>query len=287
MHIMLTGASGFIGQVLSRRLVGQGHRVTVLLRQRAHIFDQTTCLEYVLGSGANLIFPERIDAVVHLAQSRAYRSFPTDVAEMFRVNIAGTQELLCAAAVAGASRFCLVSSGTVYEPFAQALDERAPLSPSSYLGASKLAAELIANPFGALFPVSVLRLFCPYGPGQTARLVPDLIRRVKNGEAVTLPEQGGGMVFAPTYVDDVCDVITNALEQSWAGVFNVASPESLSIEAAAKIIGKSLGRPPYFARQLIGAPLVVPVLTKMTERYDLSRFRSFAEGIATTIEQQR
>lgn len=171
----------------------------------------------------------------------------------------------------------------MYEPFAAPLSEDAPLAPASNLGATKLAAEVLAKPYGALFPVSVLRLFAPYGPGQTARLIPDLIRRVREGEAVTLPETGGGMRFAPSYVDDVCAAMLAAIEGGWSGVFNVASPEALTIEDAVGAIGRALGREPVFARRPGGSPLVVPELGKLAARHDMSRFRSFAEGIAATL----
>jgi nucleoside-diphosphate-sugar epimerase len=198
--------------------------------------------------------------------------------------------LLLAAAEANVSRFCLVSSGAVYEPFLGALAEDAPLAPAGNLGATKLAAEVIARPFGALFPVSVLRLFMPYGPCQTGRLISDLIRRVREGEAVTLPAEGAGMRFSPSYVDDVCDAILAAIEQSWAGVFNVAAPEALSLEEAMRLIGKVLGKAPVVARnpaQTEPAPVVVPNLAKLGARYDLSRFRSFPDGIAATMAGER
>ncbi|MFX5743321.1 NAD-dependent epimerase/dehydratase family protein, partial [Acinetobacter baumannii] len=66
--------------------------------------------------------------MAHLAQSRAYRAFPGDAAEMFRVNVAGAQELLAAASATGVSRFCLVSTGSVYEPFSAPLAEDAALA---------------------------------------------------------------------------------------------------------------------------------------------------------------
>jgi nucleoside-diphosphate-sugar epimerase len=287
MHILVTGASGFVGQVLVNRLLDQGHHVTALVRPGTGAMDsrasRAEMLPYALGSGDALSLPKGLDAVVHLAQSRVYRAFPADAAEMFRVNVTGTQSLLEAAAKAGISRFCLVSTGSVYEPFDHPLAESAPLAPRSYLGASKLAAEVIARPFAALFALSVLRLFAPYGPSQAERLIPDLIRRVREGQAVTLPLSGGGMACAPTYVDDICNVIDAALEESWSDVLNVASPENLTIQHMAEAIGKVLNKTPVFERKALGAPVVVPDLAKLGARYDMGRFRTFETGIATTI----
>ncbi len=287
LHILLTGASGFVGRALARLLMAQGHRVTVLVRDAGSAPPRSSVVMHELGSGAKLLLPANLDAVAHLAQSRSYRAFPGDAAEMFAVNVAGTHELLLAAAAAQVSRFCLISSGTVYDPFVEPLEEDRTLTPLSNLGATKLASEMLAKPYSKLFAVSILRLFAPYGPGQTARLIPDLIGRIRRGEAVTLPASGGGMRFTPTYVEDVCDILRAALEERWTGTFNVASPEVLSIEDVACEIGAALGRQPRFERSEMNAPSLIPSLSKLSGQYDLSRFRRFADGIAATVASTR
>ena len=287
LHVLLTGASGFVGHALARRLVAQGHRVTALVRGAASAPPGSGLLVHALGSGDPLTLPDDVDAVAHLAQSRSYRAFPGDAAEMFAVNVMGAHELLLAAAAARVSRFCMVSSGTVYEPFVGPLEEGGALAPLGNLGATKLASEMLARPYSTLFPVSILRLFAPYGPGQTARLLPALIGRIRRGEAVTLPWSGSGMRFTPTYVDDICSVLLAAIDESWAGTFNVASPEVLSVEEVARGIGMALGSEPRFERKEMSAPSLVPSLTKLGGQYDLSRFRSFADGIAATVASER
>lgn len=281
MRILVSGASGFLGRILVTRLLAAGHSVVALSRPGGTVAGAET-LPCDLGVAPPKL-PTGLDGVVHLAQSRAYRAFPGDAAEMFRVNVAGTQMLLEAAVEAGIGRFCLVSTGSVYEPFNGDLREDAALAPRSYLGASKYAAEVLARPFASHFALNVLRLFAPYGPGQTERLLPDLIRRVRDGVPVTLPEQGGGMRFAPTYGEDICAVIETALAESWTEVLNVASPESLSIADVAEAIAAELGRKPVIERKAIGAPSVVPDLSRLAARYDLARFRPFREGLALTI----
>jgi UDP-glucose 4-epimerase len=282
MNILLTGASGFVGQNLVPRLLASGNRVTTLVRPGAEPIGENS-LAYHLGSGNPLAMPAEIDAVVHLAQSRTHRSFPSDALEMFRVNVMGTQYLLEAAAAAGVDYFCLISSGTVYEPFEGPLVEDAPLSPRSYLGASKLASEIIAKPFAGLFKLSVLRLFTPYGPGQKERLLPELIRRVGEGQAVDLPINGDGLRFSPTYVDDISGVIEASLNEGWEGVFNVATPESITIAEASEMIGKKMGKPVSFSRKSASNAAIVPDLTRLAARIDLNAFHTFENGLTRTL----
>lgn len=286
LHVLITGASGFIGQALSRAALDRGHQVTGLVRPGAVGCHGPKRIEYQLGSSEPLVLPSNIDAVVHLAQSRAYTSFPQHADEMFRVNVQGTHEVLLAAAAARVRYFCNVSSGTVYEPYVGGLVESAAVGPPSFLGASKLAAETIARAYDQVFQLSTLRLFAPYGPHQTGRLVPDLIRRVATGQAVTLPPEGAGMRFTPTHIEDLCAALLTGLEVGWTGTINVAAPEVITIEDAARTIGRVLGREPLFERKAQSAPQLVPDLTRLGTMYDMSRFRCFADGVVAMIRAQ-
>ncbi len=281
MRVLVTGATGFVGEALMRRLAGAGHEPLAVTRGDA---AGPGAVRWNLGEEpAPASLPEELDAIVHAAQSRNYRAFPGDGREMFAVNTAGTSALLDYAARAGVSRFCLLSSGTVYDPFHRGLDEEAPLAPTSMLGATKLAAEIVAGPYAALFPTSILRIFTPYGPGQTARLIPGLIDRVRSGTPVQLSADGQGMRLAPIYVGDLCAVIIAAIEAPWGGVVNVAAPRATTIRGVAEIAGRLLDRTPRFEIREGTAPDLAPPVDRLASRYDLGTLLPLEEGLERTI----
>jgi nucleoside-diphosphate-sugar epimerase len=287
MRVLVTGGSGFIGSRLVSGLIQQRHEVFCIRRHDSVSPGAGTDIFWDLASRETPRgLPDRIDAVAHLAQARRYRQFPDDAPEMFRVNVAGTAALLEYGREAGASAFCLVSSGTVYEPYTGEISEDAPVAPTGYLGASKFAAEVVSRPYADLFALSILRLFFPYGPGQRERLVPDLIERVCKGLPIRLSGDGEGLRLVPTFVDDIVDVIIAALAGSWRGTFNVASPVVLSIREMAELIGETIGKRPRFEVTHERAGIIVPQLERLGARLDLHRLTPPEEGIRRTIAAQ-
>jgi len=283
MRILITGGTGFVGSALGPRLISAGHELFCVCRPGSSVAFG----EMVVWDAENLVgtteFPKAIDVVIHLAQSRRYRNFPADSREMFDVNVGMTMSLLQWAAQSKVKQFCLVSSGTVYEPFTASLQEDAAVAPGGFLGASKLASEVIARPFSGLFKLNILRLFFPYGPGQRDRLIPDLIRRIRSGEAVQVTANGEGMRLAPTFVEDIADVFLASVKSSWTGTVNVATPEALSIREIAELIGQRLGVQPKLEILERASIDVLPDLDRLASRFDLRRFTRFEQGLRRTI----
>jgi nucleoside-diphosphate-sugar epimerase len=286
MRVLVSGGSGFIGARLVRRLKNDGHDVCCVRRDRRPESCGTDVVWDLGGAAIPQELPDRIDAVAHLAQARHYRHFPEDAPEMFRVNVAGTAALLEYSRQAGASVFCLVSSGRVYEPYADEIREDIALTPARYLGASKLAAEIVSRPYADLFALSILRLFFPYGPGQRERLVPDLIERVRENRPIRLAPDRAGLRLVPTFVDDIVEVIITALTGAWSGTFNVASPVIVSLRELAEIIGRIVGKQPRFEITEERAGVIVPQLDRLGARFDLRRFTMPEEGIRRTVSAQ-
>jgi UDP-glucose 4-epimerase len=283
-RVLVTGATGFIGAPILRALARKGHEPIAVVRHRdAEVQGCQSLVWDVAEERRPATPPPRVDAIVHAAQSRNYHAFPTDGCEMFRVNVAGTWALLDYAVETGVSRFCLLSSGTVYEPYRGELGEEAPLAPTSFLGATKLAAEALARPYQRHLALSVLRLFFPYGPGQTKRLIPDIIGRVRTGRPVELSSDGEGLRIVPTYVDDIVDVVVAAVAEGWTGTMNVASPRVVSLRELADAIGTLVGQRPVFEITNRENIRIVPPLDRLKAHFDMARFTPLESALGHVV----
>lgn len=287
MRILLTGATGFVGGHLLAQLP-QSWTCYALARDPAQLPDGTHVIEADL-EGADWVdrLPDRVDAIIHCSQSRDYRDFPGKALNVFQVNTASTARLLDYAHRSGAKHFCLFSTGSVYEPFDdQPLLETAAVRPSSINATTKLAAELLCESYRTAFSVSILRVFFPYGPGQTDRLVPMLIDRIRSGQAVDLAGDVG-MVFPPIFVADLAKIAIASVENGWQGTFNVAGTERHSVKSASELIASLLGQPANFNRTSSSGPCLSPSLEKLGDVFDLSGMTDFEYGLEQTIKWKK
>jgi UDP-glucose 4-epimerase len=286
MRILVTGGSGFLGRQLLRQL--RDHEVVALTRGRQAADPQLGHVRWLpmdLSAGLDVsALPATADAIIHLAQSDRYREFPAGAADVFRVNVEVPAALMRWAVDAGVSRAVFASTGTVYEPFTGPLREDAAVNPTGLYGASKLAAETLTLAYQSKIAVAQLRVFFLYGPSQTNMMISRMVDNVRNGVALTLPRTGDGIEFVPTYVDDTARVFAQAVEQSWRGIWNVASPHRVSFRRLAEVIGSAVGRPPVFTvtEQTPPTP-IVPDLAKLASRVDVGGFKDVVGGIAATV----
>jgi nucleoside-diphosphate-sugar epimerase len=253
MRVLVTGATGFVAPHLLKRIVSDGHEAIALGHDAARIpaGDSITRVVVDLTSPLDDDALPAFDAVVHLAQANVL--FPDGSRELFRVNAVSTQELIELARRRGASQFVYASSGSVYGLGEGAVDEDDPRRGDDFYAVTKRAGELAVRAYRDHVGTAVLRFFAPYGPGQVNRLIPGLIARVSNGEAVTL--RGGGRPrMTPIYVDDAVEAIVRSLESDEHLVLNVAGDETASIRDLAEKIGVVVGREPVFEDAGGGAP---------------------------------
>jgi nucleoside-diphosphate-sugar epimerase len=204
--VLITGASGFVGAALSRRLLAAGARASGVARRRPardpgvelHTVDLSD-----LAACRELVARERPDVVLHTAGHPYASRDLASVVPTFRDNLQTTVNLLVATAGSGIAR--VVLCGSLEEP--EADDAAAALS--SPYALSKSAATGYARMFNSLYglPVVVARLFMIYGPGQWAlnKLIPGTILAMLRGEPPRIASAARPVDWV--YIDDVVDGI--------------------------------------------------------------------------------
>lgn len=244
MHVLITGGAGYIGSLLTGKLLREGHRVTVL---DDLLWGGESLLGYfpdpnfrfakvnVTEKEAARPYMQGVDAVVHLA---AIVGFPAcqqvgpQVATLY--NVEATKYMYDLADHYGVQRFVFASSYSNYgiAEGDQPVDETSPLNPQSLYAETKIAAEQFLRDQGAGAPCApiLLRFATLFGISPRTRF--DLIINQFVLEAVTKGEliiyqRGYNRSFV--HVRDVVDAIALVLQAERAKVaaevFNVGGEQ--------------------------------------------------------------
>ncbi len=250
-HFLITGGAGFIGSHLAERLLGKGHRVTVVddlstgsVRNIAHLRDKEG-FRYVVDTVRNeplmAELVDETDAVFHLAAAVGVRLIVERPVHTIETNISGTEVVLREAAKKGRP-VVVASSSEVYGksseiPFQE--DGDVVFGPTirsrwSY-ACSKAIDEFLALAYHKEqgLPAVVVRLFNTVGPRQTGQygmVVPSFVRQALAGDPVTVYGDGGqSRCFC--HVADVTAALEAliASQAAYGRVFNVGSVEEVSI----------------------------------------------------------
>lgn len=239
-RVLLTGASGFVGANLARRLLREGHEVHLILRPehrswrieeikhdvRIHLLDMSD--EPRLSRVVAGIRPEWI---FHLAAYGAY-SHQTEFHRMVEVNFVQTTNLLRACLRQGFEAFVNTGSSSEYGFKSSPPREEDLPEPNSDYAVTKLSATLHCQMMAAKHGARIftMRLYSVFGPyEEPSRLVPTLLANGLRGGLPPLvaPETARDFV----HTEDVCDAFLSvaSAEASRGGVFNVGTGVQTSL----------------------------------------------------------
>jgi len=257
--ILVTGSTGFIGARVLMRLVEEGERVKVFLRQESKPGALPDGVEVVRGSFSDMESLRQavrdVDRIVHLAGvTKALDEKGYD-----RGNVMPVRNLLEAARKHNPElkRFLFVSSLTVAGPASegiQGVKESDPPRPVSAYGRSKLRAETLCMESSDLIPVTIVRPPAVYGPGD--RDVLQVFQMLAKGVLVSAGS-ATKQRFSMIYVDDLVKGIMAAArsEKAVGRVYYITSSCSWSWDEVIAAAQPALGFTKLF-RISLPAPLV-------------------------------
>lgn len=286
MRILITGATGFIGQHLVARLAPT-HEVYALVRQ----FPVTPLptVHYLCQDLAQPLdhrqLPQQLDAIIH--QAAVIDTHAVDDRVSFLVNVVGTWRLLDYAAAAGVQTFVYASTGGIYGCSPQPLREGDPLNPMDLYSLTKAQAELAVQAACGKFYKIVLRYFFPYGVG-TPNPIPSYVQRVVRGEPIEILA-GGGPRLNPLHITDAVEATVQALRLAQSVTVNIAGQEVTTFAELAEMAARQVGRRPHFQRipdaaaiPYYRADLVADISRMMTLFTRVPRIQ-LQEGIAELV----
>lgn len=252
MRILLTGATGFVGQTLLNELLAREHRVIAVKRKLATGLAGNDGSFLVTDISANtdwLAALQGVDSVIHAA-ARAHvmnDKVADSLAEFRKVNVDGTLKLARQAAAAGVKRFIFISSikvnGEATSPSKPFCASDVPAPEDAY-GFSKLEAELGLMEIAAETGLEVVIIRPPlvYGPGVKGNFA-SIIRLVEKG--LPLPFGAIHNLRSLVGIDNLVDLIIRCMDHPAAvnKVFLAGDGEDVSTTELLRGVACAMGRP--------------------------------------------
>lgn len=219
-RILITGGNGFIGASLARDLIAADHEVHLVLRRQSSLWRLTGLEGSYAAHIADLrdaadvrraVDACRPESVFHLA-AQGVTHQPSDRAAILAGNLLGTANLLEALAPRDYRMLVHVGSALEYGHRSRPLGEDERLEPRGDYAVSKAAASLLvqAEAFRGQ-PVTIVRLFSPYGPWDDShRLVPYCLACCLRGEAPQVADTRQARDYI--HVDDCVALLKRAAQ---------------------------------------------------------------------------
>lgn len=294
-RILLTGATGFLGSFLLRRLINAGYEVTVAKRAASDLWriedviSQVRLYDVDLGPVETLFEGQGIECVVHLATFYQKFDSSADVDRMLHANVVFPAKLLQVGVQHGVTSF--INTGTFFEYDCSVLpvSEKAAFKPQNFYAKSKVAFEAILKSYCSDISAATLKLFSPYGPKDNDKLIPMLLKSALTGKPISLSSGFQKMDF--TYCEDIVEAYVAAIRYSLDAppgydVFNIGSGAPTSVREVVSIVESDLGLEMFkqWGRGTNDIPIAYADVLHARDVLGWSPEYSIQEGLKKTLE---
>jgi len=271
MKVLVTGGNGFIGSVVARMLISEGHDVRCLLRPTSQT-DRIEGLDYERAVGdvrdAKSVGEalEGCDAVIHMASLSAWDQIDSPL--MDDVVVGGTQHVLDAARARPGTRVVFVSTILAVNGSSKPceFDESAVWTLSdrtlSYSRAKRKAEAMCRDAVTDGVPVVIVNPGEVYGPNDTALITACNLIDFAKSKPVLVCNGGTSVVF----VDDVALAIVRALERGRSGERYILGGDNLTVKQLAELCLELLGQ----RKRVVKVPnRLIKAITALATRFHI------------------
>ncbi len=236
--VFVTGATGFIGSQLIKKLSLFGADITAFLHGDEGSLRNTKNIKIIKGDITEEILNlDCFDYIFHTAAIVGNTKCSRKKEAAFLVNVKGTENLL-KRAPDKIKKFVYLSTSYIYgnKPNAHEEDIPSPLdlySETKFLGEEEVRSYSKAHNI----PISIIRISNTYGPGQKSGIVPLFIQKIKENQELVVSDSTRDFI----YIDDVISGIL-FIASKGEGIYNLGSGKEETIKGLAEILMKKLNK---------------------------------------------
>lgn len=258
MNYLVTGGAGFIGSVIAKKLIEQGHTITVMDNlSTGYISNLPKEANFIQGDIAEIATIEKLvnikfDAILHIAgQSSGEISFEDPVYDL-NCNTTSTLRLLAYAKKTGCKRFIYASTMSVYgeQKGKEQFSENDTTNPKSFYAVGKLGSEDYMKIYKQQYGVDYtsLRYFNVYGAGQNLKnlkqgMVSIYLKQFMDDKFDKVEVKGSMDRFRDiSYVDDIANVTIESISNKdfYNEIFNVGTGVKTTVGEMIELMRKLL-----------------------------------------------
>ena len=303
MKVLVTGACGFIGSHITKRLLIEGHHVIALDNLSSGDLDnienlQTNTLFKFINTNVIDSYHYDVDYIFNFACPASPIQYQLNPVSTVETNVLGTLNALRLAQKKGVTVLQASTSEIYGDPLVHPQSENYfgnvnPIGPRACYDEGKRVAETLCFDYFRQFgtKIKVVRIFNTYGPKMRfndGRIVSNLIFQAIRGEPMTIYGDGN-QTRSFCYIDDLIDGLMAVFNSNNKnnGPYNIGNPEEVKIIDIANMIleiTNSKSRIVYSPIPIDDPKKRQPDITKIRSEYNWSPTISLANGLIKTIE---